>query len=97
MIKNNYKKKQKTFESSNVVDIKSVTIKHPKTSRKLSKTIRQVEKLSQIASGKRFNTPLLSGKKSESFLNEKNVKIRKQVQTFEGYTSSYNVKILNFF
>ena len=36
----------KTFENRNVVDIKSVTIEHPKTFHKLSKTIRQAEKVS---------------------------------------------------
>ena len=40
----------KPFENPNIGDIKSVTIKHPKTSRKLSKTIRQAEKVSQVGS-----------------------------------------------
>ena len=35
----------KTFENPNIVDIKSIITEHPKNSRKLSKTIRQVEKL----------------------------------------------------
>ena len=70
---------------------------HPKTSVKLSKTIRKAGKLSQIGSGKRFNTPLFCGKKSENFLNGKNGKIRKRAHAFKGYTSSYNVKILNSF
>ena len=34
----------KTFENSNIVDIKSVIIEHPKSAHKLSKTIRQAEK-----------------------------------------------------
>ena len=33
----------KTFENPNIVDIKSVITEHPKTSHKLSKTIRQAE------------------------------------------------------
>ena len=33
--------------------------------------------------------------KSEHFLNEKNIKITKQVHAFKGYASSYNVEILN--
>ena len=37
----------KTFENSNIFDIWSVIIEHPKTSHKLSKTIRQAEKVSQ--------------------------------------------------
>ena len=37
----------KTFENSNIFNIWSVIIEHPKTSHKLSKTIRQAEKVSQ--------------------------------------------------
>ena len=36
-------------------------------------------------------------KKSEKFLNEKNVKITKRVHAFKGFVSSYNVEILNSF
>ena len=36
-------------------------------------------------------------KKSENFLNEKNIKIAKWEHAFEGYASTYNVEILNFF
>ena len=35
----------KTYENPNIVDIKSVITEYPKTSHKLSKTIRQAEKL----------------------------------------------------
>ena len=35
--------------------------------------------------------------KKWKFLNEKNVKIKKQEQAFKGYVSSYNVEILNSF
>ena len=35
----------KTFENPNIVDKKSVITEHPKTSHKLSKTIRQAEKV----------------------------------------------------
>ena len=34
-----------TFENPNLVDIKSIITEHPKTSDKLSKTIRQAEKV----------------------------------------------------
>ena len=44
--------KPKTFENPNIVDIKLVIIEHLKTSHKLSKTIRQAEKVSQV--GKLF-------------------------------------------
>ena len=37
----------KTFENSSIFNIWSVIIEHPKTSHKLSKTIRQAEKVSQ--------------------------------------------------
>ena len=36
-------------------------------------------------------------KKSEKFLNEKNVKITKRAHAFKGFVSSYNVEILNSF
>ena len=35
----------KTFENPNTVDIKSVVTEHPKTSHKLSKTVRQAKKV----------------------------------------------------
>ena len=38
-------KQRKTFENPNTVDTKSIIIEHPKTFHKLSKTIRQVEKV----------------------------------------------------
>ena len=38
----------KSIENPNVLDIKSVTIAHPKTSHKLCKTIRQGKKFSQV-------------------------------------------------
>ena len=53
----------KAIESPNIVDIKSVTIEHPKTSYKLSKTVRQAEKVSQVGSGESSNSPLYSNTK----------------------------------
>ena len=41
------------MENPNIADTKSVIIEHPKTSHKLSKTVRQAEKVSQVSSGKR--------------------------------------------
>ena len=38
-------------------------MEHPKTSHKLSKTLRQAEKVSQVDSGKRSNTLLYSESK----------------------------------
>ena len=40
----------KTFENPNIIGIKLVNIEHTKTSHKLSKTIRQAEKVSQVGS-----------------------------------------------
>ena len=40
----------KFFENLNIVDIKSVITEHPKTSHKLSKTIRQAEKVGSNSS-----------------------------------------------
>ena len=59
----------KTFESTNIVDIKSVITEHSKTAHKVSKTIRQAEKIGS-------NSSLYSDtKKNKYFFNRKNVKI----------------------
>ena len=80
--------KPKTFD---IVDIKSDITEHPKTSHKLSKTIRQAEKVSS-------NSSLYSQtQKIENFLNKKNIKITKREHAFKGYASTYNVEILNSF
>ena len=56
---NQSNKKQVTSYQPNISkklktdNVKSDTIEHPKTSPKLTKTIRQVEKFSQLGSGKR--------------------------------------------
>ena len=49
-----------TNNYSTTVDIKSVTIEHPKTSHKLSKAIRQGEKKSYAGPCKSSNSPLYS-------------------------------------
>ena len=67
----------KTFEKPNSVDIKSVITEHPKTSHKLSKTLREVEK-------EGCNSSLYS----EKFLNEKNLKITKREHAFNSYAST---------
>ena len=63
----------KTIENPNIVDIRSAIIKHPKTSHKLSKSIKQAKKFSQISgAGKDFERTLYSeASKSENVLNEK--------------------------
>ena len=50
----------KAIENPNNVDIKSIIIEHPKTSHKLSKTIRQTDKVSQVGFRKSSNNPLCS-------------------------------------
>ena len=55
----------KIFENPNIIDIKLVTAKHPKSSHKLSNTIRQAEKVASNSS--------LCNDTSEKFLNEKNI------------------------
>ena len=79
--------------------MKSDTIKHSKTSHKLSKTVRQGEKSSQVVGpGKNSFIPLYSDtKKNGKFLVEKNGKITKEFYAYKGYASSYNVNILNSF
>ena len=60
IIKNNYF----STKNPNIADIKSITTEHPKTLHKLSKTIKQTEKVSS-------NSSLYSDtKKIEIFLNE---------------------------
>ena len=55
---------------------------------------RLAKKLSQIG----CNSSLCSDiKKSETVLNEENVKIAKRAHAFKGYASSYDVEILNSF
>ena len=46
----------KTFENQNIVDIKSVITEHPKSSRKLSKSIRQSEKVGSNSSSYSYTT-----------------------------------------
>ena len=53
--------KPKAIKNPNIFDMKSVTIEYLKTSRKLSKTIRQAKKVFQVSgAGKNYNSPLYS-------------------------------------
>ena len=54
----------KAIENPNIVDIKAVIIEHPKTSRKLSKNIRQAGNVSQEITDKSSNSPLDSETKT---------------------------------
>ena len=52
----------------NIVVIESVPMKHPKTSRKLSKAIGKTEKISQVSeTGKNSDSPLYSETKKVKF------------------------------
>ena len=87
----------KATENPNIVDIKSVNMERSKTSHKLFKTIRQAEKVFQVASGKNSQIPLCSETKRVKNVWSKNAKVTKQSNAFNGYASSYNVEILNYF
>ena len=68
------------MENRNIVDIKWISTEHPKTSQKLSKTIRQAKKVGS-------NSPIVLYiviQESENFLNEKDIKITKQAHAFKG-------------
>ena len=84
------------MENPDTADIKSVTIEHSKTSRKLSKVIRQAEKVSEVSgTGKNFDSPLHSETKTvKMFGIKKNSKIAKWSHAFKVYASSYNVENL---
>ena len=57
----------KNMKTSNNVDIKSVIIQYSKILHKLSKNIRQVEKVSQIGVGKGSNSHSYSERKKNYF------------------------------
>ena len=65
----------KTLKKPNIVDIKSGIIEHTKTTHKLTKPIRQTEKVSQIIGpGKNSNKPSYSKTKNGEILSEKKLK-----------------------
>ena len=83
-------------ENLNIVDIKLAIIEHPKTSHKLSKTIRQVEKVSkEIDVNQRSTSPLYSTTKKWKMFEWKNAKLTKRSHAYKGCTSNYNVKTFN--
>ena len=85
----------KSIESPNVVDIKSASIETPRTSHKLSKTIRQ----GQVVDAGRNSINLLYSDttKCEIFWTKKNEKLTKTSHVYKGCASSYNIDILNSF
>ena len=59
----------KNLENSNIVNLKSVSIEHFKTSCKLSKAIRQAEKVSQVSGVcKNSDSPLYNETKKVKIL-----------------------------
>ena len=67
-----------------------IITEHPKISHKLSKTIRQAEKVGS-------NSSLYSEKKISKIFKRKNVKTKKREHSSKGYASTYNVELLNSF
>ena len=62
-----------SIEIQKIINIKSITIEHSKTSYKLIKSIRQAEKVSQVADASKNLNETLCGepKKRENFFGEK--------------------------
>ena len=60
------------FENSNIVYVTPVTIEHPKTSHKLSKTTMQAEKVSQAGSAKNCNSLYIAKQKKCQIFGNKN-------------------------
>ena len=86
-----------TIEKQNIIDIKSVTIEHPKTSCKVSKINRQAKKVSQVGdAGRNLTSCLYSETAKTEFFHErkttKNAKIMKQSHTSKHYASAYHVQ-----
>ena len=85
----------KSLESPNIIGIKSVTVEHPKTSHKLSKTIRQ----GKVAdAGSNFASPLYceTTKRENILVKKKNAKNPKRSHDYKGYERSCNADILNY-
>ena len=69
MIKDNYST-VKSYRKPNIVDIRSVIIEHPKTSQKLSNTLKHAKTVPHVGSGKSSNSLLYNKtKKRENILN----------------------------
>ena len=68
-----------TFENLKILGIKPAITAHPKILHKLSKSIRQAEKVSQVGS----NSSLYSDTKKWKFFKQKNVKTTKQKHIFK--------------
>ena len=76
----------KTKENSNIIDIKSITVEHPKTSCKLSKITRQTKNVSTICPWYKEKAKKWWNKK------QKKAKITKRFHAYKGYASTDNNK-----
>ena len=64
----------KAIENPKIVDVKAIIIDYPKTSHKLTKTIKQVENFSQVSSGESCNSALYSEIKKVNIFRTKKCK-----------------------
>ena len=93
----------KALEKPGTFDKKSVFIEHPKAFHKLSKAIRQVEKVSKVSGAGKNSCSFFYSEttKSEKYFERrktiKNAKIIKLPHGGKGYASTFNVEILNSF
>ena len=74
----------KTFETSKIVDIKSVIREHPNTSHNLSNT-------------EKVGSNIYSDTKKVKIFQTKKCKNNEMKQAFKGFASSYNVETINSF
>ena len=74
----------KAFETSKIVDIKSVIREHPNTSHNLSNT-------------EKVGSNIYSDTKKVKIFQTKKCKNNEMKQAFKGFASSYNVEIVNSF
>ena len=72
-------------------------MKHPKTSHRLSKTIGQIKKVSQVAGARKNSTNSYTEMiKPENVIYEKkNAKIMKRHHVYKSYASTFNIQILS--
>ena len=82
----------KTFKNPNTIDINSVIIYHLKTLHKLSKTIRQVKKVSKVGSSKGSNSPLYSETKKWKFFEQ--IEWKKQNAKYDTFYSHWKAETI---
>ena len=85
----------KPIESPKIIDIKSVTIEHPKTSYRLSKTLRQAKR--SVQAEILIALYVVKQQNVKMLWKKKNAKITKRSHAHKFYASYYDVDILIFF